>query len=63
MIALTKEQSKTLTLLKGFAIILVVIDCMLMYRLMRTAVDKWNMTWLVNISAASFSFTSFMSLG
>lgn len=34
--------------------IFVVIDCMLMYRLMRTAVDKWNMTWLVNISAASF---------
>ena len=34
--------------------IFVVLDCMLMYRLMRTAVDKWNMTWLVNISAASF---------
>lgn len=34
--------------------IFVVIDCMLMYRLMRTAVDKWDMTWLVKISTASF---------
>ncbi len=34
--------------------IFVVFDCMLMYKLMRTAVDKWDMTWLVKISTASF---------
>lgn len=34
--------------------IFVVIDSLLMYKLMRTAVDKWNMAWLVKISTASF---------
>lgn len=34
--------------------IFVVTDCMLMYKLMRTAVDKWDMTWLAKISTASF---------
>lgn len=34
--------------------IFVVIDCVLMYRLIRTAVDRWGMTWLVRISTASF---------
>lgn len=31
-----------------------IVDCLLMYRLMRAAVDKWDMNWLVKISVASF---------
>lgn len=34
--------------------IFMIVDCLLMYRLMRAAVDKWDMNWLVKISAASF---------
>ena len=34
--------------------IFMIVDCLLMYRLMRASVDKWDMNWLVKISAASF---------
>lgn len=34
--------------------VFVFFDCLLMYKLMRTAVDKWQMKWLVDISVASF---------
>ena len=34
--------------------IFMIVDCLLMYRLMRASVDKWDMNWLVKISVASF---------
>lgn len=34
--------------------IFMIVDCLLMYRLMRNAVEKWDMNWLMKISAASF---------
>lgn len=34
--------------------VFVIVDSMLMYKLMRMAVDKWSMNWLEKISVASF---------
>ena len=34
--------------------VFIVFDCLLMYKLMRMAVDRWNMDWLMKISKVSF---------
>lgn len=34
--------------------VFIIFDCMLMYKLMRMAVDRWDMDWLIKISKVSF---------
>lgn len=34
--------------------VFIVFDCLIMYKLMRMTVDRWNMNWLMKISKVSF---------